>query len=291
MIKVDKKNKFLEICGLASTLFTVLVLLSVYIFIIGESLPIWRAEGIVSILFSSDWQPLSNPPKMGFLSMFVGTLWSALGAMLIATPVGICAGIFLSEYAPLWLASILRGVLCMLTGVPSVVYGFLGASLIVPWYEKVLGVPSGESLFCASLVLSIMVIPYIVSGTYGALQGISATYREVGYGLGVSKEYVIIKILVPLAYRNMISAVTLAFGRAAGETMAVLMLAGNTLTMPLSWFSKGEPLSALIALEIGTAEVGGQQYQGLFAAGLILLLLVSSINFLIYYHSNRRTVS
>lgn len=286
----DKKNKLLQGCGLASTLFTVLILLSSYFFIIGESLPIWREEGIVSILLSSDWQPLSNPPKVGFLAMFVSTLWSALGAMVIAAPLGIFCGIFLSEYAPGWLASTLRGVLSMLTGVPSVVYGFLGASVIVPWYEKVIGVSSGESLFCASLVLSVMVIPYIVSGTYGALQSISPDYREVGYGLGVSKEHVIMKILVPLAYSNMISAVTLAFGRAAGETMAVLMLAGNTLTMPLSWFSKGEPLSALIALEIGTAEVGGRQYQGLFAAGLILLLFVSAINFLIYYYNSRRTV-
>ncbi|MBP2627480.1 MAG: phosphate transporter rane protein 1, PhoT family [Firmicutes bacterium] len=286
----DRKDKLLQTCGVVSTLFTVTILLSIYAFIAGESLPIWRDEGILSILLSNDWQPLSNPPQVGFLTMVVSTLWSALGAMLIATPFGIFCGVFLSEYAPAWLSSILRAVLYMLTGVPSVVYGFLGASMIVPWYEKVIGLSSGESLFCASLILSIMVIPYIVSGTYGAFQSISSEYREAGYGLGVSKEYILMKIVAPLACRNMISAVTLAFGRAAGETMAVLMLAGNTLTMPLSWFSKGEPLSALIALEIGTAEVGGRQYQGLFAAGLILLLIVSSINFFICYHSSRGKV-
>lgn len=282
------KDKLLQWCCLLCALGAVSVLISLFVFIAGESLPIWRDPGIRNVLLSADWQPLKDPPGFGLLTMFVSTLWSALGAMLIAAPLGICCGIFLAEYAPQWMSAALRAVLYVLTGIPSVVYGFLGASVIVPWYERALGVPSGESLFCASLVLSVMVVPYIVSGTYAAYKSIPAAYREAGYVLGVSQVYLIAKILTPLAYRSMISAVTLAFARAAGETMAVLMLAGNTLTLPASWFSKGEPLSALIALEIGTAEIGGQQYQALFAAGLMLLLFITSINFSIYYLSNRR---
>lgn len=284
----DRKELVLKWCSLGCAVSSVLVLLSIYIFIAGESLPIWRDAGIMSLLLNGDWRPLDEPPQFGFLTMLVSTLWSSLGAMLIAAPLGICCGIFLAEYAPSWLSAVIRTVLHILTGIPSVVYGFLGASVIVPWYELVLGVPSGESLFCASLVLSIMVVPYIVSGTYAAFKSIPASYRESGYVLGVSKLYVTARILLPLAGRNIISAVTLAFGRAAGETMAVLMLAGNTLTLPLSWFSKGEPLSALIALEIGTAAVGSRQYQALFAGGLVLLVFVSSINFAIYNFNSRR---
>lgn len=283
----DRKDIMLKWCGMVCTAGSVLVLLALYVFIAGESLPIWRDTGVVSLLLNREWQPTDNPPQFGIFTMLVSTLWSALGAMLIAVPLGISCGIFLAEYAPDWLSAVIRTVLYILTGIPSVVYGFLGASVIVPWYERVVGVPSGESLFCASLVLSIMVVPYIVSGTYAAFKSIPAAYREAGYVLGVSKLYITAKVLIPLASRNMISAVTLAFGRAAGETMAVLMLAGNVLTLPLSWFSKGEPLSALIALEIGTASVGSHQYQALFAAGLILLLFVSSINFTIYRWSSR----
>lgn len=265
-------------------------LLTVYLFIAGESLAIWKDTGFIKLLFCSDWQPAGNPPQYGFLSMIVSTLWSSLGSIVIAAPLGICCGIFLSEYAPPAISVVIRTVLYILTGIPSVVYGFLGASVILPFYERVLGVPSGESLFCASLVLAVMVIPYIATGTYGALQRIPEEYREAGNALGVSKGYIIVKILAPLAYQNMISSITLAFARAAGETMAVLMLAGNTLTVPVSWLAKGEPLSALIALEIGTAEVGSHQYQALFAAGLVLLLFVSSINFTIYYVNERSNV-
>ena len=282
----DQKDIMLRWCSRFCAAGSVLVLLSLYIFIAGESLPFWQQSKVASLV-SSQWQPLDNPPVFGFGIMLASTLWSAFGAMVIAVPLGICCGIFLAEYAPAWLSAVIRTILYILTGIPSVVYGFLGASVIIPWYERVIGVPSGESLFCASLVLSIMVVPYIVSGTYAAFEAIPAAYREAGFVLGVSKPYVVAKILMPLAGRNMISAVTLAFGRAAGETMAVLLLAGNTLDLPLSWFSKGEPLSALIALEIGTAPVGSPQYHALFAAGLLLLLFVSSINFSIYYLNSR----
>lgn len=284
----DWKDKVLFWCSAACALCAVLVLLALYVFIAGEGLPIWRETGVCNILFRADWQPLGSPARVGLFTMLASTLWSSLGAMLLAAPLGVFCGILLSEYAPRRLSAILRAVLYVLTGIPSVVYGFVGASVIVPWYERVRGLPSGESLFCASLVLSVMVIPYIVSGTYAAYQAIPRDYREAGYVLGTTQGYITAKILTPLAYRGMVSAITLAFARAAGETMAVLMLAGNTLTMPLSWFSKGEPLSALIALEIGTAEVGSRQYQALFAAGLVLLLFVTFINSSIYYLGNRR---
>lgn len=284
---IDRKDLALKWCSLLCAVASVFVLLSLYFFIAGESFPLLQDAGFISLLLNPEWKPLDNPPRFGFFTMLVSTLWSALGSMLIAIPLGICCGIFLAEYAPYRLAAVIRTILYILTGIPSVVYGFLGASIIVPWYERIVGAASGESLFCASLVLAIMVVPYIVSGTYAAFMSIPMSYREAGYVLGVSKIYITAKVLAPLARRNMISAITLAFGRAAGETMAVLMLAGNTLTLPLSWFSKGEPLSALIALEIGTAEIGSSQYQALFAAGLLLLLFVSIINFTIYCLNSR----
>lgn len=262
-----------------------LLLLTIFAFIAQESLPAWQQQGILPLLTGSEWQPLAEPPQLGILIMFASTLWSALGAMLIAAPLGICCAIFLAEFAPVWLAALIRPVLNMLTGIPSVVYGFLGATVLVRFFETKLFLASGESLFCASLVLAIMVIPYIVAGGYSALRAIPAEYRTAVIAMGISKPYAAIHVLLPMAKKSMISAVTLAFGRAAGETMAVLMLAGNTLLIPSSWFAKGEPLSALIALELGSSVVGSPQYQGLFAAGLVLLTFVSAINLTIYFSS------
>jgi len=184
---IDKRDKALQWFSRGCALCSTVILIVLYLFIAGEGLSIWLDLGLSQILFNRDWQPIGTPASYGILPMIVSTLWSSLGAMLLAAPLGICCGIFLSEYAPAWLSPLLRVVLNILTGIPSVVYGFLGASVIVPWFETVTGAPSGESLFCASLVLSIMVVPYIVTGTYSAFKSISTDYREVSYGLGVYK--------------------------------------------------------------------------------------------------------
>ena len=123
-----------------------------------------------------------------------------------------------------------------------------------------------------------MVIPFIVANSEAALRSVAAEYRHAGIALGVSRQYLTLRILVPLAGKGMLGALVLAFGRAMGETMAVLMLAGNTLRLPGSWFDKGEPLSALIALELGSTTPGSLHYQALFAAGLVLVLLVMAVN-------------
>ena len=125
-----------------------------------------------------------------------------------------------------------------------------------------------------------MVLPFIVSNSEVALRAVPDEYRYVGFSLGVSKPYFVLRILVPMARKGMLGAMVLGFGRAMGETMAVLMLAGNTLVVPTSWFSKGEPLPALIALELGSATPGTPHYQALFAAGLVLLVLVIAVNLL-----------
>lgn len=261
------------------------VLVAIFLFIAREGLPVWEQFGLLTIVGGGEWQPLADPPRLGIAIMIASTLWSALGAMLIAAPLGVCCAIFLAEFAPAWLSDIIRPVLNMLTGIPSVVYGFLGATVLVKYFETTFSFSSGESLFCASLVLAIMVIPYIVAGCYSALRAIPGEYRTAVLAMGISKPYLAVSVLLPIARKSMISSITLAFGRAAGETMAVLMLAGNALIVPSSWFAKGEPLSALIALELGSAVVGSPHYQGLFAAGLVLLIFVSAINLAIYFSS------
>jgi phosphate transport system permease protein len=263
-------SKIVSVCA-------TILLLAIVVFIARESWPVWSSYGL-KIVTGTDWNPLARPPQVGLGTMILSTLWVALGAMFIAVPLGFSGAVFLAEFAPAWLAGVIRPVLNILTGIPSVVYGFVGATVLVKWFEVSFHVASGESLFCASLVLTVMVLPYIVTTSEVAIRSVPAEYRQAALALGASRPYVALRVLLPLAKKGLLGALILGFGRAAGETMAVLMLAGNTLHLPASWFSKGEPLSALIALELGTSEAGSTHYQALFAAGLILLMILFIIN-------------
>lgn len=276
--QADLKEKIFSITFLSVATITSLLLLAMLLFILRESGPIWSEVGIISFLTGTTWQPVASSPQLGILSIIVSTLWVAGGALLIATPLGFGCAIFLAEFAPRPLAATLRPVLIMLTGIPSVVYGFLGAVVLIKFLEVKFDLASGESLFAASLVLAIMVLPFIVANSEAALRSIPSEYRQAGIALGVSKPYIVLNILVPLARKGMLGSLVLGFGRAMGETMAVLMLAGNTLKFPSSWFSKGEPLAALIALELGSATPGTTHYQALFAAGLVLVVMVIAVN-------------
>jgi len=277
-LKQDFKEKTLSTIYIGIAVLSVLLLLAMLLFILRESWPIWSQVGITGFLCGTAWKPVSTPPQMGIATMLVSTLWVAGGALLIAAPLGFGCAIFLAEFAPAPLAAILRPVLNMLTGIPSVVYGFLGAAVLIKFFELKFDLASGESLFAASLVLAIMVIPFVVANSEAALRSVAPEYRQSGIALGVSQQYLTLRILVPMAGKGMLGALVLAFGRAMGETMAVLMLAGNTLQLPSSWFNKGEPLPALIALELGSATPGSVHYQGLFAAGLVLILMVLAVN-------------
>lgn len=276
--KRELKEKIFSITFLCVATITSMLLLAMLLFILRESGPVWSQVGILNFLTGTTWQPVANPPKLGILSIIVSTLWVAGGSLLIATPLGFGCAIFLAEFAPRPLANILRPVLIMLTGIPSVVYGFLGAVVLIKFFEVKFDLASGESLFAASLILTIMVLPFIVANSEAALRAVPSEYRQAGIALGVSKPYIVFNILIPIAKRGMIGSLILAFGRAMGETMAVLMLAGNTLKFPYSWFSKGEPLPALIALELGSATPGTTHYQALFAAGLVLVIMVLAVN-------------
>ncbi len=260
-----------------------LLIIAVFAFILRESLPIWQTTSPLAFIAGNEWSPVNPPFEFGIAAMLTSTLWVAFGALLIAVPLAISCAIFLAEYAPGWLAWLLRPVLTIITGIPSVVYGFLGAAVLVKFFEVRFQMASGESLFAASIVLAFMVLPYIVVNSESALRAVPEEFKLSAMATGVSKPYVTMKVVVPLAKRGMLGSIALAFGRAAGETMAVLMIAGNVLRFPESWFSRGEPLSALIALELGSAAPHSLHYQALFAAGLVLIGVVTLINVSINY--------
>lgn len=280
-------NIFIKAVSFVTAFTCSLLIIAVFLFILRESLPIWQMINPLAFISGTEWSPVTSPAQFGIAPMLVSTLWVAFGALIIAVPIALSCAIFLAEYAPEWLAQLLRPVLNIITGIPSVVYGFLGAAVLVKFFEVRFDVSSGESLFAASIVLAFMVLPFIVVNSEAALRAVPAEFKLSAMAAGVSKPYVTMKVMVPLARKGMLGSIALAFGRAAGETMAVLMIAGNVLRYPESWFSRGEPLSALIALELGSATPNSMHYQALFAAGLVLVFVVTVINISINYFVKR----
>jgi phosphate transport system permease protein len=183
VIAIDRSNKewkekIISSIIIATATVSSLLLLAMLLFILKESWPVWSQIGISSFLSGASWRPLGSPPQIGILSMIVSTLWVAGGALLIATPLGFACAIFLAEFAPPLLAAVLRPVVNILTGIPSVVYGFLGAAVLVKFFEVKFDLASGESLFAASLILAIMVIPFIVTNSEAALRSVPLEYRS-----------------------------------------------------------------------------------------------------------------
>ncbi|NLV21506.1 MAG: phosphate ABC transporter permease subunit PstC [Syntrophomonadaceae bacterium] len=285
------KNTFFKLISAVIAFTCSLLLIAVLFFMLRESLPVWQMTSPLAFLSGTDWSPVYPPIHLGIGSMLASTLWVAFGALIIAIPLALGCAIFLAEYAPEWLAQLLRPALTVLTGIPSVVYGFLGAAVLVKFFEIKFQAASGESLFAASIVLAFMVLPYIVVNSESAIRAVPPEYKHSALAVGVSKPYVTMKVIVPLAKKGVLGSIALAFGRAAGETMAVLMIAGNVLRFPGSWFSRGEPLSALIALEIGSAAPHSLHYQALFAVGLVLILVVTIINISINYLVKNKEMS
>ena len=199
-------------------------------------------------------------------------------SLCLAVPLGFVIGVFLSEIAPAAVKSILQPCLDLLVGIPSVVYGFFGYMTILPWLEKRFDMATGECILAAGLILSIMVLPFIASFSAEAFQSVPSEMKEAAMSQGVTRFYTIHTIIVPHAASGMFAAVSLGFARAIGETLAVLMLAGNSVAIPTSILNRGQPLTALIATEVGETGVGSAKYHALFGAGLVLLLVVFLIN-------------
>ena len=247
----------------------IVLLLLIIVFLVHQAWPLLASDKVLHFLSSEGWHPLEG--KLGMLPMLWATLASAVGALFIALPLGMAVAIFSLYVAPKFLQTIITLVVNVLAGIPSVVFGLWGLTWLVPlineWHAP------GASLLAAILVLSIMILPTIAITTRTALAALPASYQQAAACLCLSRTTVIIKILLPAASRGIGSGVLLALARALGETMAVLMVAGNVVQTPHSLFDPVRVLTANIALEMAYATE--QHRAALFASGLLLMLLVS----------------
>ena len=260
------------------TLATVLLLGFLIYFIFRESLPAIRDVGLKNLLLGDQWRPLiySGEPSIGMRNMIVSTLYVSALAVVFALVIGVGCAMFLACVATDRLRTLVMPYIDLLASIPSVIYGFIGLYIVVKFFEK-LGRATGESILAGGIVLSVMILPYMVSACCDTMVSLRRRYAAASEGLGVSRWYMVSQLVLPASRRGILISMALATGRAMGETMAVMMVMGNSIAFP-SLLGKGETISALIAMEMGVAEVGSTHYSALYTAGLTLMVLLFAIN-------------
>ncbi|MBC8594109.1 phosphate ABC transporter permease subunit PstC [Oscillospiraceae bacterium N12] len=240
------------------------------------------------VFAGAEWFPTATPaPLFGFLPLITGTLWVSLFAILIALPFGLSVAIYMSEVAKPGIRNWLKPVIELLSGIPSVVYGFFGLIVIVPLIQKVFDLPVGESGLTGSIVLAIMALPTIITVTEDAMRNCPRAMREASLALGASQWQTIYKVVIPFSISGITSGVVLGIGRAIGETMAVLMVTGNAAVIPTTILEPLRTIPATIAAELGEAPAGGPHYQALFLLGVVLFFITLIINFSVEYISSK----
>ncbi len=248
-----------------------LILITVFIFM--EGLPLILQTGLKDFILSSHWAPTKG--HFGIAAMIISSLLVTLGALVIGVPLGLACAIVLAEFSHERVKSILKPTLELLAGIPSVVYGFLGVIWLVPLIRNYLGGP-GLSLLAASLILGIMILPTVISISIDALSAVPHLYREGSIALGATQWQTVRRVVLPAASSGIITAIILGMGRAVGETMAVIMVAGNALQLPTSILDPVRTLTSNIALELGYAS--GRHREALFATGIILFVIIMILN-------------
>jgi phosphate transport system permease protein len=248
-------------------------LLLITIFIFNEGLPIIIKTGVGNFIFGAHWAPTKG--HFGILAMILSSIYVTVGALICGVPLALACAIVLAEFAPPRLTRILKPTIELLAGIPSVVYGFLGVVLLVPLIREYLGGP-GLSLLAASSILGIMILPTVISISIDAINAVPNIYREGSIALGATQWQTVRKLVLPAARSGIITAIILGMGRAIGETMAVIMVAGNALKIPTSVLDPVRTLTANIALELGYAS--GAHREALFATGIVLFIIIMILN-------------
>jgi len=284
-VRTDRNVKLIiKIAGYSSILFVTII----FVFLLREGLP---ALGKVKLsnLFSVTWYPSED--FFGILPLIGGSILVTIVAILVALPLGLGTAIYISEIAPNLIKNILKPLIEILAGLPSVVLGFIGILVLVPAFRRIFNLATGLTAFTGAVLLGLIAIPTIVSISEDALHAVPRSYREGALALGATQWQTILGVTVPAAKSGILTAVMLGVGRALGETMAVMMVTGNAPVMPLKWSSLFLPIrtmTATIASEMGEVVTGSTHYVVLFFIGIILFVLSLVVNILASYVSFRR---
>ena len=257
---------------------TIGFVLLIFLFLLREGVSIFF-EVPPGELFGTRWYPTFD--LFGTLPLILGSVMVTVTAIVIALPLGVATAVFVREVAPSWAREILKPMIEVLSGIPSVVLGFFGMTLVAPFIREKLGAPTGLTAFTGALLLAYMALPTIISVAEDALDAVPKSYRDAGLAMGATQWQTIWRVVVPAARSGILTAVMLGMGRAIGETMAVMMVTGNAARMPLTFDSLFRPartMTATIAAEMGEVAQGSTHYHALFGIGIVLFILTFIIN-------------
>lgn len=267
----------------ASLVFLMGIMLTLLI----QALPALIHLNFSEFILGKHWYPTFDPPEFGIFPLVVASILITAGAMMVCVPIGIGSALYIHELAGHRQRAVIKPLIEILAGIPSIVFGFFGMIIIAPFIQKLFNIPIGLNLFTASLILGIMATPTVCSISEDALSFVPSSFKEASLALGANRLQTLVRVIVPAAGSGISTGIILGMSRAVGETMTVLMVAGGAAVIPKSIFDPVRPMTATIAAEMGEAVMGSLHFQTLFAIGLILFLITLLFNVLAEMASRR----
>ena len=252
------------------------LLITVYLVISG--IPAIREIGLVDFLFGDTWASTAADPKYGILPFILTSIYGTVGAIALGVPIGFLTAVYLAKMAPKKVKAVIQQAVSMLAGIPSVVYGLVGMMVLVPGIRKLFGIPDGSGLLAAIIVLAVMILPSIIKMSVTALEAVPKEFEDASLALGATPEETYFRVSVPAAKSGIAASVVLGVGRAIGEAMAVMMVAGNAANMPDSIFQSVRFLTTAVASEMAYSVPGSLHRNALFSIALVLFLFIMLIN-------------
>ena len=279
MSRIKKAANFIEksmniiftLCGFLAVAFVILITG----FLLTSGMPAIGKIGITDFLFGTEWASTASTPSYGILPFILTSVYGTLGAIIIGVPLGLMCAIFVAKMAKISIAKTVRTSVDLLSGIPSVVYGLVGMIIIVPLVREAFNLPDGANLFSAIIVLTVMILPSVISVSETAIRSVPREYEEASLALGATKTETVFKVVVPAAKSGILTSVVLGIGRAIGEAMAVMMVAGNVANMP-GLFTSVRFLTTAVASEMSYSS--GLQREALFSIALVLFVFIMLIN-------------
>lgn len=269
-------NAVFTFCGFLAVAF-VLIITG---FLVVSGIPAIKEIGIIDFLFGTKWASTAAIPSYGILPFILSSVYGTAGAIIIGVPIGLMCAIFLAKMSNDKTSGLVRSAVDLLSGIPSVVYGLLGMIIIVPIVREIFHLPDGANLFSAILVLAIMILPSVISVSETAIRTVPKEYEEASLALGATKTETVFKVVVPAAKSGILTSVVLGIGRAIGEAMAIMMVAGNVANMP-NLFTSVRFLTTAVASEMSYSS--GLQRQALFSIALVLFAFIMAINLILNF--------
>lgn len=277
-VKADIKEWIMKVVFVFAAVIFILAVLTICVFIFAQAFPAIKEIGLFKFLFGTKWYPTAENPQFGIAPMIVGSVYITGGALIVGVPIGFLTAVFMARYCPKPLYKVMKPMTNILAGIPSIIYGYFGLKVIVPFIADTFEV-GGKSILAASIVLGIMILPTIISVSENAIRSVPKSYFEGAVALGATKERAIFLTEVPAAKSGIVTSVILGLGRVIGETMAVVMICGNQARFPDSVLDGVRTLTANVVLELGYAE--GLHKNALVATAAVLFVFILIITLLV----------